>query len=84
MDSVFGRVIASLECSTGQGIKVELDALAAGLMLVGFDGFTLSPCHRGTAAKPGAQTCLVAPLVLSGVMRARVAAEGPAALTRLS
>jgi hypothetical protein len=43
-----------------------------------FDGFTLSPYYRGTAASDGAQIDVGASLVL------RVAAEGPARLTRVS
>jgi hypothetical protein len=58
--------------------------LATTLMLVAFDGFTLPDCYRHRGKATGAQICNGVSLVGSGVMRARVAAEGPAALTRLS
>jgi hypothetical protein len=56
-----------------------------------FGGLTLSPCCRGTQnrgqlsdRKSEVQICVWGPLGLSGALRMRVAAEGPAALTRLS
>jgi len=45
------------------------------------------PCQAAIAAKrssPGAQICVDASLVLSGTLRKRVAADGSAALIRLS
>ena len=54
------------------------------VVLVAFEGFTLSPCYRHRGKATGAQICNGVSLVLSGALRKRVVAEGSAALTRLS
>jgi hypothetical protein len=59
------------------------------LMLVAFDGFTLSPARNrktpeGLHLESDAQICFAVSARWSGAVRMRVAAEGPAAQIRLS
>jgi hypothetical protein len=54
------------------------------LVLVGFEGFTLSCATRHRSKATGDQICFGVPLVLSGALRKREAVERSAALTRLS